>query len=249
METQAECCGHFSAGAGMPDMVVIPAGRCEMGARDGEEGQEDCEGPRHVVVIARAFALSRTPVTFAQWDVFLAHAPAAHRPADEGWGRAGRPVVNVSWDDAQAYVRWLAARCGRPCRLPSESEWEYAARAGTQTAYHWGEPFEAGRANGIDSGCEWSGTCSSPVGSFAANAFGLHDMHGNVWEWVEDCWNEFYLDAPDDGSPWRAGRCDARVLRGGSWCDPPRLLRAAARNRNSRGFRCNDYGFRVALSL
>lgn len=241
--------GSVSLGTGLPDMLFIPAGRFLMGARGDEEDREDCEGPQHEVVFRRSFALSRTAVTFAQWDIFAAEQPQAHRPADEGWGRGDRPVINVSWHDAQAYLRWLCSRTARACRLPSESEWEYAARAGTETPYYWGRAMTAGLCNCVDSGSPCSGERTAPVASFAANPHGLHDMHGNIWEWVEDGWNEFYLDAPSDGSPWLSGRRDARVLRGGSWCDPPRLVRAAARNRNSADFRCNDYGFRVAVSL
>jgi formylglycine-generating enzyme required for sulfatase activity len=230
-------------------MIAIPPGRFVMGSPDAEAGRDDCEGPQHDVVIRHGFALARTCVTFAQWDRFLGAEGTAYSPSDEGWGRGDRPVVNVSWEDSQAYVAWLASRTGRAYRLPSESEWEYAARGGTTTAYHWGGAFILGRANCLDGGEAWAGEMTAPVGAFPANEFGLHDMLGNVWEWVEDCWNEFYIDAPADGSPWRDGRCDARVLRGGSWCDPPRLVRAAARNRNDKRFRCNDYGFRVALDL
>lgn len=235
------------------DMVVVPAGAFMMGAGasadGGEDGGEDCETPRHPVTIARPFALSRTPVTFAQWDLYQAEAGIAHRPADEGWGRGDRPAVNLSWDDARGCVDWLARRTGRPFRLPSESEWEYAARAGTSSAFHWGERFEIGRANCLDGAEPWTGRMTSPVGSYPANGFGLHDMLGNIWEWVEDCWNEFYRRAPADGSAWRAGMTEAHVLRGGSWCDPARLVRAAARNRHGHDFRCNDYGFRIALDL
>ena len=236
-------------GADLPVMIAIPPGRFIMGSPDAEPGRDDCEGPQHDVIIGRGFALARTPITFAQWDRFVAAGGTAYAPPDEGWGRGDRPVVNVSWDDAQAYLAWLAERSGRAYRLPSESEWEYAARGGTATAYHWGAAFVPGGATCLDGGDRWGGQMTAPVACSPANPFGLHDMLGNVWEWVEDCWNEFYIGAPDDGSPWREGRCDARVLRGGSWCDPPRLVRAAARNRNDTRFRCNDYSFRVALSL
>lgn len=244
--------GTWSIGpshAMQPDMVVVPAGSFQMGASDDEEGREDCETPRHLVTFARPFALSRTPVTFAQWDWYQAQGGTAYRPDDEGWGRADRPVINVCWEDARSFVSWLAERTGHPYRLPSESEWEYAARGGTDRAFHWGDSFAVGCANCLDGQEPWTGRMTSPVGSYPANAFGFSDMLGNVWEWVEDCWNEFYRRAPIDGTPWSAGVCEARVLRGGSWCDPARLVRAAARNRNGRHFRCNDYSFRVALDL
>ncbi len=236
-------------GDGMPELVVIPPGAFLMGSPETETGHEDWETPQHAVTLSSPFALGRTPVTFQQWDVFLADGGTGYRPDDEGWGRDDRPVINVSWQDAQAYVGWLASRSGRPYRLPTESEWEYAARAGTDTAYFWGDAFAPGRANCLDDPGAWGGKATAPVASFPANPFGLSDMLGNVWEWTEDVWSEFYLNAPDDGSARRHGDLEARALRGGSWCDPARMVRAASRNRNGLGFRCNDYGFRVALSL
>jgi formylglycine-generating enzyme required for sulfatase activity len=231
-----------------PDLVTMPPGRFRMGSPDEEPGHEDSEYPVREVVIARPFALGRMPVTFAQWDRF-AGATGGWRPPDEGWGRGARPVVNVSWTDAMAYCAWLSARTGRRVRLPSEAEWEYAARAGSGSAYPWGAEIRWGLANGMEAGVAEGGQCTTPVGAFPPNAFGLHDMMGNVWEWVADCWNSFYVGAPCDGSAWLSGDCERRVLRGGSWADVPRLLRCAARNRNGRDFRCNDYGFRVAADL
>ncbi|MCK8784807.1 formylglycine-generating enzyme family protein [Roseomonas sp. NAR14] len=228
----------------IPEAVAIPPGRFRMGSPDDEPGHEDSESPVREVAI-RAFALGRTPVTFAQWDAF-ADATGGWRPPDEGWGRGGRPVVNVSWHDARAYCAWLADRTGQPWRLPGEAEWEYAARAGTGTPWYWGASFEPGRAHCFAPGCALGGERTVPVGQFPPNAFGLHDMLGNVWEWVEDCWNEFHLGAPPDGTPRLEGDCGRRVLRGGSWLDVPRQIRCAARNRNGRDFRCDDYGFRVA---
>ncbi|WP_426957380.1 formylglycine-generating enzyme family protein [Muricoccus radiodurans] len=229
-------------------MLPIPPGAFRMGSPDEEDGHEDSECPTRIVRIARPFALGRTPVTFAEWDLF-AEATGRYRPPDEGWGRGNRPAVNLSWNDTQAYLAWLRDRTGRPYRLPSEAEWEYAARAGTETPYPWGHDFGPGRAHGLHEGCDLGGECTVPVGSFPPNAFGLHDMLGNMWEWVEDCWNEFYLGAPGDGSAWLKGDCGRRVLRGGSWMDVPRQMRSASRNRNGVDFRCNDYGFRVARDL
>ncbi len=236
-------------GADLPELVVVPPGRFRMGSPDDEAGRDDNEGPCHPVTIGYRFAIGRHPVTFAQWDAFGAAGGTDHRPSDEGWGRGDRPVINVGWHDAQAYVRWLTEVTGRRYRLPSEAEWEYAARAGTAGAYHWGDDAGRRMANCLEHDGDWGRARTSPVGRFPANPFGLHDMLGNVWEWVEDCWNEFYIAAPDDGSPWLAGQTDARVLRGGSCLDPPRLVRAAARNRNGMDFRCNDYGFRVAADV
>ena len=136
---------------------------------------------------------------------------------DRGWGRGNRPVINVSWKDAQSYVRWLSQRTGHRYSLPSESEWEYVARAGTDTRYSWGDEIGRNRANCDGCGSRWDDEQTAPVGSFSPNAWGVHDMHGNVWEWVEDCWNDSYVGAPSDGSAWESGECGYRVLRGGSW--------------------------------
>ena len=158
-------------------------------------------------------------------------------------------MVNVSWDDAQAYVEWLSAQTGAEYRLPSEAEWEYAARAGTTTRYHWGDEVVSGRANCYGCSRQLDVDRTAPVGSFAPNAFGLYDMHGNVFEWVQDCWNGSYVVAPSDGSARLRGNCGERVLRGGSWDGSPRNLRAATRLRSTTGFRGGYSGFRVARTL
>ena len=175
----------------------------------------------------------------------------------------GHPVVCVSWEDAQAYVSWLSRKTGEEYRLLSESEWEYVARGGTRSARYWGEG-ERGQcrnANGADEAAKrqynWVGVAScddgyvhtSPVGRFKANGFGLHDVHGNVWEWVEDCWNRSYEGAPADGSAWTRGNCGARVLRGGSWDNDPRYLRSAYRNRLASGGRDGNVGVRIVRTL
>ncbi len=186
------------------------------------------------------------------------------------WNKPGfsqtdaHPVVCVSWEDAREYVRWLSQKTGENYRLLSESEWEYVARAGTRTVRYWGES-ESGQcrhANGLDrsakeeySSAEDAADCddgyvhTAPVGSFSANAFGLYDVHGNVWEWVGDCWNENYKGAPTDGSVWELGECEYRVLRGGSWDVNPRLLHSAGRVWNTTGYRDYGVGFRVARTL
>ena len=235
----------------MEKMVVIPAGTFQMGCVSGR----DCDDfefpvhPLHPVTISRPFALSRHEVTFEEYDRFAA-ATGRSLPDDEGWGRGRRPVVNVSWDDAQAYVSWLSSETGVLYRLPSEAEWEYAARAGTTTAYSWGNEIGRNRANCDGCGSEWDDEMTAPVGSLGANAWGLHDMHGNVSEWVEDCWHETYAGAPADGSAWTAGGdCDQRVVRGGSSINSPRNLRAASRSGPGAGLRFRYYGFRVATTL
>jgi len=244
-----------------PEMVVIPAGSFMMGSPESEEGRYDTEGPQREVSIVR-FALSRTEITFDDWGacVDAKGCQSNPSPSDEGWGRGSRPVINVSWDDAKEYVAWLNRSVGgAPYRLPSEAEWEYAARARTTTAYPWGEEASHEQANyGTDECCnglasgrdEWVNT--SPVGSFPSNSFGLQDMHGNVLEWVEDCWHEDYEGAPQNGSPWlsqQASGCSQRVLRGGSWYVNPRYLRSADRGRNDPVDRDDVVGFRLARTL
>ena len=227
-----------------PEMVVVPAGRFRMGdlAGDGDER------PVHEVTIAAPFAVGRYEVTFAEWDACLAGGDCTHRPTG-GWGRGTQPVINVSWDDAQEYVRWLSHKTGKPYRLLSEAEWEYVARAGSTTEYPWGDEVGTNKANCDGCGSQWDDRSTALVGSFKPNAFGLFDTAGNVWEWVEDCVNDNYNGAPGDGSAWTSGDCGLRVLRGGSWYDFPRILRSALRYWNDTGVRYNNLGFRVARTL
>ena len=248
-----------------PQMVVLPTGSFRMGSPAGEEGRWDDEGPVRTVTIGKRIAMGRYEVTFADYDRFVSAADYAEfvarfvaesrrtRPAsdDAGWGRGGRPVINVNWNEARAYASWLSAQTGKVYRLPSEAEWEYAARVGTSTRYSWGDEIGVNRANGHDSGSKWSGKRTSPVGSFEPNAFGLYDMHGNVWEWVEDCWHDNYEGAPTDGSAWTTG-CDGSVravVRGGSWFNFPRALRSAVRDRGAPSARDINVGFRLVQDL
>jgi formylglycine-generating enzyme required for sulfatase activity len=223
-----------------PKMVVIPAGSFMMGSNDGE-GDAD-EHPLHKVTIPQALAVGKYPVTFDEWDAAVAAGGLSYKPSDQGWGRGRRPVINVSWSDAQDYIKWLSAATGQTYRLLSEAEWEYACRAGTATAYSAGDSITGAQA-------QLSSTKTVEVGSFPANAYGLHDMHGNVWEWCEDCWNATYDGAPSDGSAWTAGDCAWRVLRGGSWNVNPSHLRSANRVRYIAGNRDYYNGFRVARTL
>ena len=213
----------------------------------------DCrewESPVHDVTIPAAFAVGAYEVTFEEWDACVAAGGCGgYRPDDRGRGRGRRPVFYMSRDDAQAYVAWLSRQTGAEYRLLSEAEWEYAARAGTETAYSWGNEVGTNRANCLSCGSQWDARQTAPVGSFQANAFGLHDMHGNLWEWVEDCWNGSYAGAPSDGSAWLEGDCASRVLRGGSWGNYPRNLRSAYRDGRSAGSRNRYHGFRVARTL
>ena len=229
-----------------PEMVVVPEGRFRMGDLSGD-GASDERPVRDVTV--SPLAAGKYEVTFAEWDACVAGGGCTHRPADSGWGRGTRPVIDVSWDDTQAYVRWLSRATGKPYRLLSEAEWEYVARAGSTTKYQWGDDVGTNKANCNGCGSQWDAKSTAPVGSFAANAFGLFDTAGNVWEWVVDCWHDSYQGAPNDGSAWAGGNCDGHVLRGGSWYSIPGFIRSAYRYGYVSGNRFNYSGFRVARTL
>ncbi len=238
----------LASGGSGPEMVVIPAGSFRMGCVSGV-GCYNEEKPVHQVRIPRPFAVGKYQVTFAEWDACVSAGGCSHRPNDEGWGRGRRPVLNVTWEDAREYVRWLSEQTGAEYRLLSEAGWEYAARAGSVTAYSWGNEVGSGRANCDGCGSQWDGRQTAPVGSFGANAFGLHDMHGNVLEWVEDCWNGNYNGAPSNGGAWRSGECFLRVLRGTSWRGGLEVLGSANRTGEFSDERRNFIGFRVARTL
>ena len=253
------------------EMVVVPAGRFIMGSPTAEAGRFDSEGPQHAVSL-RAFALGKFPVTEEEFTAFLAatgYQPApCNRLLDKTWRSPGngivfppgqadlprQPAVCVNWNDVQAYIAWLNKTASTGAyRLPSESEWEYAARAGTVAARWWGEALGVNNANCQGCGSQWDNTLIAPVGSFAANAFGLYDVLGNTWEWLADCWNENYAGAPADGGAWLTGDCSRRVMRGGSWSNLPTFIRSAARSRGDAGGADFDYssyvGFRLAKNL
>ncbi len=230
-----------------PEMAVIPAGEYRRGCRLDCGEYSAAEKPVRKVRV-EAFELSRYEVTFEEYDRYTA-ATGRERADDEGWGRGRQPVINVSWEDAVAYASWLSEQTGQRYRLPSEAEWEYAARSGTKKKkYSWGNEIGRNRANCRGCGSQW-GKQTAPVGSFPPNRWGLHDMHGNVWEWVQDCWNGSYQGAPADGTAWASGDCSQRVLRGGSWYVSPRLLRSANRIRITTTNRYYDDGFRVARTI
>ncbi|MEW8338493.1 MAG: SUMF1/EgtB/PvdO family nonheme iron enzyme [Candidatus Thiodiazotropha taylori] len=234
-----------------PEMVLIPGGEFEMGSNPEKDSEADNdEQPPHRVEI-KPFYLGKYEVTFAEYMAF-ADTTGCELPGDEDWGRDRRPVINVSWEDAVAYVEWLSQQTGKHYRLPTEAEWEYAARAGSTTKYSWGDVInQDGKvwANCYDCGSQWDGEQTAPVDSFAANAFGLYDMVGNVWEWTQDCWHDDYRNAPSDGSAWlesKQGNCNARVIRGGAWGSIPRVLRSASRNWFNPDVRFSNLGFRLA---
>ncbi len=240
----------FSDCRGCPEMVVVPPGQFLMGSPEHEQGRAAHEAPVHRVVIARPFALGKYEMTLAQWMRCVQENGCDHRPKDEGWGQGNLPVTGISWSDAQQYTLWLSAKTGADYRLPSEAEWEYAARAGTRSRYWWGDEIGRNNANCMLCGSRWDRKQAAPVGSFRANPFGLHDVHGNVWEWQDDCWHAGYAGAPRNGRSWTSGeQCSSRVLRGGSWRDQNRHLRSAERLRYFLGSRFNFVGFRVAKTL
>ncbi len=226
-----------------PDMVILAGGLFTMGSPATERGRGGDEGPQREVSVA-PFALSKYEITFAQWDACLAGGGCnGYSPPDRGWGRGSRPVTDVSWDDAQAYLDWLNGQVGGlRYRLPSEAEWEYAARAGAADAFAFGARVTATQAT-------YRARQTTQVGAHAANAFGVFDMHGNVGEWVEDCYVENYRLAPIDGSAVRANTCARRVYRGGSFADPEAELRSAARRWGSPRLRIPGIGVRVVRML
>jgi formylglycine-generating enzyme required for sulfatase activity len=258
------------SGAG-PELVVLRAGRFQMGSPEHERkiamlcgAQKNWlarETPQHWVGIGRPFAMGRYPVTVGEWRAFV-EATGWQPDGEVDWSAPGfaqtdlHPVVGVTWGDAQRYVAWLGERTGQRYRLPSEAEWEYACRAGTKTAFSFGDAIDTNLAN-YDGNFTWNGGArgeyrrgTTPVTQFAPNPWGLHDMHGNVWEWVQDVMHDSYEGAPNDGSAWEEGGERARrILRGGSWLYNPRYLRSALRNGFSAVMSNDIVGFRVVREL
>ena len=244
-----------------PEMVVVPAGSFIMGSSAREEGRDDNEGPQRKITIARPFAVAKYEVTFAEWDECVDAGGCEHKPDDEGWGRGKRPVINVSWEDiTKQYVPWLTRKTGKAYQLLTEAEWEYAARAGSTTRFHFGNDEKdlctygnVADLSAQEKNREWSvAICrdghlnTAVVGSFKANAFGLYDMHGNVWEWVQDCYRDSFAGAPVDGAAITNGNCSSRIMRGGSWIGNPVGVRSASRSSATPDIRDNYIGFRLA---
>jgi len=243
---------EFKDCANCPHMMIAPAGEFTMGSPPAEQQAE----AQHRVTIAAPFAVSKFEITFEDWNACVSDGGCdSARPNDEGWGRGRHPVIHMSFDLAKTYVAWLSRKTGKTYRLLTEAEWEYAARAGTTTTFAFGDSLSPGSAN-YNASTDGSGPSEEnrqktvPVGSFLPNAFGLHDMHGNASEWVEDCFhNDYTAKAPTDGSAWVEGDCTGRVLRGGSWEDSDAELRSAARVGEYRYNSSYTDGFRIARSL
>ncbi|MEH6578247.1 MAG: bifunctional serine/threonine-protein kinase/formylglycine-generating enzyme family protein [Amphritea sp.] len=229
-----------------PKMIIMPRGIFSMG--DQQLIGDDNERPVHEVSIRHRFAISRNEVTFNDYD-YYATMMGRPLPKDNGWGRGNRPVINISWKEAKAYVQWLSLLTGQPYRLPTEAEWEYAARAGTDSNFWWGNEIESERAVCGECNTHWDGVKTAPVASYPANSWGIHDMNGNVDEWVEDCYQESYFGATTDGSAMLDGSCEFRVMRGGSWFDISRVIRSSSRYRHPPQAKKNSWGFRIALDL
>jgi formylglycine-generating enzyme required for sulfatase activity len=235
--------GTFKDCDDCPLMVEVPAGTYLMGS----DVHRPNEKPRHEVSFARPFAIGVYEVTIGEWDACLREGGCRFSPPSDGDGQL--PASNLSWDDAQEYLTWLSKKSGKEYRLPTEAEWEYAASGGRTTAFWWGDSVGVGNANCSDCGGPWGGKAPAPVGSFAPNPFGLHDVHGNLWEWTMDCVNSSYTGAPADGSAWLRGDCIGRILRGGSWKLESDYMRLTRRNQYDRDVRYYLHGFRVARSL
>jgi formylglycine-generating enzyme required for sulfatase activity len=234
-----------------PELVTIPAGAFDMGALEiGRNTNLKRSLPVHRVTIPKAFAFGRYETTFDEWQVCVDAGGCERKPDDHGWGRGRRPVINVSVPDAEEYLRWLSKKTGQTYRLPTEAEWEYAARAGTRTHFSWGD--EAGKDNANCRTCAPEiSKMSYEVGGYKPNPWGLYDVHGNVWEWTQDCWNESYEGAPSDGSAWKSGDCNFRVQRGGSWYYVDANLDSAFRSKyaaTANGF-SYGIGFRVVREI
>jgi formylglycine-generating enzyme required for sulfatase activity len=247
---ESEFCDELIDGSHGPVMVKIPPGTFSM----GDEQISDAN-PVHRVEFPKAFAIGKYLVTFQEYDHF-ASITNRDLPDDRGWGRYQRPVINVSWHDAIAYATWLSEQTGARYRLPNESEWEYAARAGTTTSYWWGNDIHqygaGGKLKRYFGFSRIFNRETTPVGAFPANPFGLFDTAGNVFEWTQDCWHKEYRDAPTDGSPWletENGDCGLRVLRGGAWDANASLMRSAARHKAHPGLRYAHIGFRLVRDL
>ena len=241
----AEFADPLSSGGSAPTMVLVQSGDFRMGCLASANCRSS-ELPVRDVRVSAPFALSKYEVTFNDYDRFTAATGRSQATNPRGWDRGLSPVINVSWEDATAYAAWLTAQTGRRYRLPTEAEWEYAARTGSEGMYSWGNEIGSNQANCNGCGSRWDNIRTAPAGSFDANLWGLHDMHGNVWEWVQDCYHSDYVDAPATATARQDGDCRQRILRGGSWSNSPVMVRSEVRERDSITMRASEIGFRVA---
>ena len=228
-----------------PEMSIIPPGTFMIGSTKGRKR----ERPVSKITITKSLAVSRYEVTFDQWDACFNAGGCSKKPSDRGWGRHSRPVINILLTDIDEYVTWLTKKTGQIYRLPSESEWEYAARAGSQTEFSWGDEMQTGAANCRGCGTKWSGLKSAPAGQFKPNAWGLYDMHGNVFEYVTDCWSRNHYNIPTNGLAKKTASCLSKVIKGGSWYYLPKVSRSASRVRNDKRVFSYFIGFRVFREL
>ena len=228
--------------AGCPVLISLPGGSFIMGSNSGDPS----ERPAHQVSIGAPFAIGKYEVSVEQWqacvDAGACQATSSHEPKTA-------PARDLSWDDAQQYVNWLSKTSGQSYRLPTEAEWEYAARAGTTTRYWWGPTMRTGTANCKDCGPPWRPEAPTDIGSFAANPFGLYDMNGSIWEWVNDCWHSNFKGAPSDARSWDAPGCRVRVVRGGSWREGADYMTSSTRFKYDASVRHSQNGFRVARDM
>jgi formylglycine-generating enzyme required for sulfatase activity len=243
-KTPSAASGESRDCATCPVMISLPAGSFTMGSNSDDPSEK----PPHHVTIAAPFAIGKYEVTVEQWNA-CADANACPRLSADTNSVKNAPARDLSWDDAQLYVKWLAKTTGKPYRLPTEAEWEYADRAGTTSKYWWGDQMRKGQANCKDCGEPWHKEGPESVGTFAANPYGLHDMNGSVWEWVGDCWHNSYQGAPNDGRAWDAPGCNMRVIRGGSWREGNDYMLTSTRFKYSQSVRQSQDGFRVAKDL
>jgi formylglycine-generating enzyme required for sulfatase activity len=227
-----------------PTLVAIPAGTFTMGSNTSDPSEK----PAHQVTIGTPFAIGRYEVSVQEWEACAA-AGGCQKIAQRSNTSPNAPMRDVSWDDAQQYVKWLSSASGKPYRLPTEAEWERAARGGTATRYWWGEQMVQGKANCKECGKPWAEDAPANVGSFGANPYGVYDTSGSVWEWVADCWHNNYKGAPDDGRVWDDANCRVRVIRGGSWREGAPYMVASTRFKYDASVRHSQNGFRVARSL
>ena len=225
-------------------LVSLPAGSFTMGSNSSDPSEK----PAHQVAIPAPFAIGKFEVTVQQWNACVT-ANGCQKVVQASNANPSAPVRDVSWDDAQQYVKWLSMLSGEAYRLPTEAEWEYAARGGAATPYWWGDKMATGKANCKDCGQPWSDKAPASAGSFAPNAFGLYDTSGSVWEWVADCWHNNFKDAPADGRAWDEPGCRVRVIRGGSWREGAAYMVASTRFKYDASVRQAQNGFRVARSL